>query len=165
MKKFSFLLNIFFIFALSSCAIIPSFVEVKPVTLEEIVVVPNKNKIEIYAKARQWFTNYFISGESVIDYEDKESGTIIGKGIADNGSVNIVALSRLNYKVKVDTKDNKARIVVSLINYDIKVGDDPYKKNSNMVTAKNQETAKATMEKTLSDLKEYLLSEEDSTDW
>ncbi|GAB60752.1 DUF4468 domain-containing protein [Rheinheimera nanhaiensis] len=161
MKKFY--ISIFLLIFLQACAS-TSFVEYKPIEINEVIPVQNKNKTEIYTKARQWFTNYFISGESVIDYEDKESGTIIGKGAADNGYVNIVSRSRISYKIKVDTKDNKVRISVSLLNYDISINGDPYTK-SNLITAENELTAKNTIEKTLADLKKYILSDEDAPDW
>jgi len=156
-------LSIFLLIFLQACAT-TAFVEYKPIEINEVVLVPGKNKTEIYTKARQWFTNYFISGESVIDYEDKESGTIIGKGTADNGSINIVSRSRINYKIKVDTKDNKARISVSLLNYNISISGDPYTK-SNLITAENEVTAKVTIEKALADLKAYILSDKDTSDW
>lgn len=152
-------------FLMSGCVSTPELIELKPIKIEEIVEVPNKNQNEIYDQARQWFTNYFVSGESVIDYEDKESGTIIGKGLSDSGSFNFVSLSRFKYKIKVDTKDNKARITVNLINYEVKIGDSPYEKTDVLITAENEKIAKVKMEKTLSDLKEHLLSSEDLSDW
>ena len=60
--------------------------EYKAVEIESIVNVPNQDQKSLFKKTRQWFSQYFVSGESVIDYEDQESGTIIGNGIASNGT-------------------------------------------------------------------------------
>ena len=151
------------ILTLQGCA--SSLISAKPIEINEVVSVPNQTKIEIYTKARQWFTNYFISGESVIDYEDKESGTIIGKGVAENGNINYVVPSRINYKIKVDTKDNKMRVSVNLINYTQHTSYDIGYVNSPFTTEKSEKKARATMEKAISSLKEYVLSSKNMSDW
>lgn len=56
----------------------------KPVEVTDVVNIPNQSQEEIYNKTRQWFSQYFVSGESVVDYEDPKTGTIIGNGIAEN---------------------------------------------------------------------------------
>jgi hypothetical protein len=165
MKKQVFLLYVFFIFTLTGCITTPPFVGFKPIKIEEVVIVPNKTKVENNTNTRQWFSNYFTSRESVIDSEDKDSGTIIGKGIANNGRVNIVTSSKIKYKIKVDTKENKVRIVVSLINYNISLNGAPYEATEVLITEENQVTARSSMEKSLSELKAYILSKEDSSDW
>ena len=78
-----------------------------PVVVTNVVEV-EKSQSEIYNKARQWFSEYFVSGESVIDYEDASTGTIIGNGVADIGTDPFGLIKyKIHYSIRVDTKDGK----------------------------------------------------------
>src|ERR1700742_4390947 len=57
-----------------------------PVETTEVIDLPGQKQRDIYNKSRQWFSQYFVSGKSVVDYESPEAGTIIGNGIATIGS-------------------------------------------------------------------------------
>jgi hypothetical protein len=51
------------------------------ITFTEVVSVDNStNKQELYSRAREWFVKSFKSSKSVIEFEDKETGKIIGRG-------------------------------------------------------------------------------------
>ena len=87
----------------------------QPVELTNVVTIPNKDQKAIYNKTRQWFSQYFVSGESVIDYEDKEAGTIIGNGIAKIGSDPFGFVQyNIKYNVRIDTKDGKFRALTKI---------------------------------------------------
>ena len=89
--------------------------EYKAVEIESIVNVPNQDQKSLFKKTRQWFSQYFVSGESVIDYEDQESGTIIGNGIASNGADSFGIISYgFKYNIRIDTKDNKFRALTKI---------------------------------------------------
>lgn len=84
--------------------------------IENIYKVEGKSKEQIYNLARQWFSEYFVSGESVVDYEDKKAGTIIGKGKIPTYK-KIISFSPyydrqlyIGFKLRVDVKDNKIKI-------------------------------------------------------
>ncbi|WP_233248578.1 DUF4468 domain-containing protein, partial [Desulfonatronum sp. SC1] len=46
---------------------------------ERIIEVPNHTKSEIYVKANAWFVETFNSAENVIEFNDRESGRVMGK--------------------------------------------------------------------------------------
>lgn len=60
---------------LQSCAIITT--ESKPVS--KIVNIENATKNELYVRANNWMVTAFNNAESVIQFTDKETGTITGK--------------------------------------------------------------------------------------
>jgi len=93
----------------------------EPIEIVEIIEIPNEEKEDIYNKARQWFSQYFVSGESVIDYEDKKEGVIIGNGISNNGSNSqmgmVISKFSFEYTIRIDTKDNKFKTTITVTNH------------------------------------------------
>lgn len=86
--------------------------------ITEIVELSNTTQAQAYNASKMWFANAFKSANNVIQYDDAATGTIIGKGNMDypcKGAWN--CLGHPNYKVsftiKVNTKDNKARLLFS----------------------------------------------------
>jgi hypothetical protein len=79
---------------------------------EGIVEVPGKTKTQLYASAKRFLLESFVSSKAVIESEDKEDGNISGKGI------NPVIL-KLNFLyngnfsdemiIQIDCKDGKYR--------------------------------------------------------
>jgi len=107
---------------LTGCATTPS-VPLEPVKLENIYTIDNLKQDQIYDGVRQWFATAFKSSKSVIQYEDKKAGTIIGKantpyfcgGVAEClfGTPNDV----LEFTIRVDTKDGRVRVTFSDLVY------------------------------------------------
>ncbi len=64
---------------LAGCATTPQQPS-EPVKFEKVYQIDGLNQAQIYDGARQWFAVAFASANAVIQYEDKASGTIIGKG-------------------------------------------------------------------------------------
>lgn len=101
--------------ALVGCATVP---QAEPVTsYQRIVDIPNVQQDMIYEGSRQWVAKNFKSANSVIQYQDKGTGSIIGKGNIDypcsflrcsGGSKPI-----LQFTFQVDSKDNRARVSFS----------------------------------------------------
>ena len=91
------------------------------VTYQRIVEVPDMKKDDIYNRVLNYFVYNYGSGKSVIQTQDKENGQIIGKGIYDrlhtfsNGS-GWVYLGTWHI-VRIDVKDGKARIIITLTEY------------------------------------------------
>lgn len=88
---------------------------------ERVIDIPNTNKKEIFEGSKQWFAKSFKNSNSVIKYENLETGSIIGKGNmpygCDMGEVACALLETdrskrtLEFTVKVDAKDNRARVI------------------------------------------------------
>lgn len=91
------------------------------VTYQRIVEVPAMKKDDIYNRVLMYFVYNYGSGKSVIQTQDKENGQIIGKGLYENvqtfsngfGWVNISTW----HIARVDVKDGKARIILTLTEY------------------------------------------------
>ena len=69
------------------------------------------NSFEI---SKMWLANTFNDSKSVIEYSNKENGTIIGKGILKNVSYNSMVGTSLpmdtRFTLKIEVKDNKTRL-------------------------------------------------------
>ncbi len=90
----------------------------KPIETTNIIELPNYDQKTIYNKTRQWFSQYFVSGKSVVDYEDPEAGTIIGNGIARIGADPFGLIQyKIKYNVRIDTKDGKFRALTNIIEH------------------------------------------------
>ena len=49
-------------------------------TYQEVIEVSNISKDDLYTRARAWFVKGYKSANAVLQMDDRESGTIIGKG-------------------------------------------------------------------------------------
>lgn len=84
---------------------------------QRIVDIPNVKQDIIYENSRQWVAKNFQSANAVIQYQDKEVGSIIGKGNTKIPcSSGIICLDgstqRLEFTFQVDAKDNRARVSI-----------------------------------------------------
>lgn len=106
--KFYLLLSISIIF--SSCATMmgtQASEEMK--TLEKIIEFENLSKDELYIRANEWFVDVFNSAESVIEFQDKEAGKIIGKYTFSYAEG--VYTYNMKQTVSIDIKNEKVRII------------------------------------------------------
>ncbi len=80
------------------------------------------SKEELFVKAKQALYRTFTSGDAVIQMEDKESGLIEGKGRTQTFYGKQAGftrdLGRFIYRITIQTKDNKYRILFSEIIYE-----------------------------------------------
>lgn len=101
--------------ALGGCATTPQQ-PVEPVKFEKIYPMGGLKQAQVYDGARQWFATAFRSANAVIQYEDKATGSIIGKGnmqyrcagFAD--CMTVTGSDRVDFTVRVDTKDGRMRV-------------------------------------------------------
>lgn len=83
---------------------------------QKIVDIPNTSQKKIYDGSKQWFAKNFHDSNSVIKYDNAEKGSIIGKGSmsmpCQGGALACynVKDQSLRFTVKVDSKDNRARV-------------------------------------------------------
>jgi len=100
------------------------------ITYTRIIEDLNLPKDKIYTRALEYFTYNYGDGSSVIQIEDKEKGLIIGKGVYKNvhiGNSIIAYIFDTWHILRIDVKENRARIMLTLTNYDFTVsgGDTP----------------------------------------
>ena len=95
------------------------------VSYTRIIEVPEiKSKDEIYNRALNYFVYNYGSGKSVIQTQDKELGRIVGKGIYKNVHIGMsLVTTYVNcwHIVRVDIKDGRARIILTLTEYDKRI--------------------------------------------
>jgi hypothetical protein len=95
------------------------------VSYTKIIEVPEiKSKDEIYNRALNYFAYNYGSGKSVIQTQDKELGRIIGKGLYKNVHIGMSLITTYVdcwHIVRVDIKDGRARIILTLTKYDKRI--------------------------------------------
>ncbi|MDR6564679.1 MULTISPECIES: DUF4468 domain-containing protein [unclassified Arcicella] len=79
---------------------------------EEVVEVKN-TKAKLYANAQTWITKTFGDYKSVIQFEDKEQGRLIIKGLS---RLDLDLYPDMKYVITVDVKEGKYRYSISDIN-------------------------------------------------
>lgn len=90
-----------------------------------VIGCPNLSKNDIYIQAHSWFVNSFNSGKSVIQFDDKEAGTILAKGYLRD--IALYAPFGKQYGIsarvlfRIDIKEERARIIMTIQEYDIAV--------------------------------------------
>lgn len=84
-------------------------------SIVSVVNVPGVKKDALYSSSQIWVAKAFTDSNSVIQYADKEEGSIVGKGNVKypcDGFNDCLANEDVRYKftMKIDTKNDKARI-------------------------------------------------------
>lgn len=104
-RSFIFVLFCFFIISCASSGLTPSPEEIR--TFEKVFEIPNTSKDDLYIRANTWFVNTFKSSKSVIQFQDKDAGKIMGKYLMP------MTYSECISTITVDVKENRARIHIS----------------------------------------------------
>ena len=114
MKKYTVIVLATFAFVVG-CAMQP-FV---PTEATEVVDFPGQKQRDIYNKTRQWFSQYFVSGKSVVDYEnpatlqlvlESESVAVIGKPVRPFGLLTNLVISRNIWMRQKQQQDRIAKL-------------------------------------------------------
>lgn len=82
---------------------------------EEIIDVPNTSKNDLYVKANEWMVSNFGNADSVIEFSDKEEGTILGKYLLQGQVVSTgygTSDTRIFAKIDIRVKDNSTKIMI-----------------------------------------------------
>ena len=86
-------------------------------TFERVVEAPGYSKEQIFDGTKIWIAENFKSAKAVLEYENKDSGTIIGNGIISYPCSGIDCIAKGDWKVpftmRVDIKDYKFRLTFS----------------------------------------------------
>jgi len=110
MKKYTVILFLIMI----SCGPI---IDVKMDKTQKVIEI-DLTKNEIFVKSNQWMVKTFNNAESVIQFSDKESGTITGKYMLKQtytigNNYQTIPNGGIFAIINVDIKENKARITIS----------------------------------------------------
>ena len=86
-------------------------------TFNRVVEVPGITKDKLYDQTKMWIAENFKSAKSVIEYDSRESGTIVGNGNIKYPCTGLDCVAkhdwRVHFTMKVDTKDEKFRLTFS----------------------------------------------------
>ena len=80
-----------------------------------IKVDSTTSKDILFQKARQWFSETFVSAKAVIDNEDKPEGVIYGKG---NIKMAKDVDGRVKFTIEIRCKDGKVKYILSNFNHE-----------------------------------------------
>ena len=96
---------------MTSCATV--VVESQPV--ERAVKIDSTKKNELYVRANNWMVETFKDAKSVIQFADKESGTVTGKYLlgAITGGTRYQSATYVYALIKVQVKDGAAKITIT----------------------------------------------------
>jgi|AntAceMinimDraft_9_1070365.scaffolds.fasta_scaffold29049_2 hypothetical protein len=114
MKKRNYLILLIVILFVSCVTYDRAITPEEMKTYEKIFEIPNTNQNELYVRANSWFVNAFKSAESVIQFQDKDAGKIMGKYrlfITIGHPLSLTA--GCTSIITVDIKDNKARLFIT----------------------------------------------------
>lgn len=92
-------------------------------SVEKRYDVPKVGRLDLYDRSQQWIAANFKSAKAVLEYGDRQSGTIIGNGVLpyaceDSGSFQCgvrKSIWNVRFTFRVDVKDERLRVVYSNI--------------------------------------------------
>jgi hypothetical protein len=101
---------------LTSCA---TYQKISLNSATRIYDVEGKNKQELYVKSMEWLIDSFNDVRSVVQFNDKGEGIIIGKYLMHSAKLVAVSLGGAGVvrddvyaKIKINTKDGAARLII-----------------------------------------------------
>jgi hypothetical protein len=81
--------------------------------IEYILDVPGKTKDQLFSASKSWIAETFVSGKSVIDDADKDSGRIVAKGQVKHPcgeQSHACGDEYIGFILRLDTKEGKIRM-------------------------------------------------------
>lgn len=135
------------------------------------IIETDKSQDELYVTTRTWMTRAFKEAQEVIQYEDKEAGIIIGKGLtpATDKAFKILAATialassaptgkpYLGFTITTEIKESRIRVTIDQI-YVMVLG---LPDESPIETVEAFEKAKPDLQAVMSDLKNFLKQPEE----
>lgn len=79
--------------------------------IEFVLEVPGKTQEQLFSASKSWIAETFVSGKSVIDDADKDSGRIIAKGRVKHPceAASACGSDSIGFTLRIDIKDGKIR--------------------------------------------------------
>lgn len=161
MKKLILFTTLFAsIFIITSCAM--SYQTISFAEDEAVINVFDSldaTKNDLFVRANDWMVSTFSDATSVIEYSDKEAGTIIGKyllsGVVKVGAYGSSVDTRVYAKIDIRVKDNKAKVTISPL------GDWTYDPSGFTIYKYSKEQAKIDMNALAESLRIRLIKQDD----
>lgn len=154
MKKNILSITCSLVLLLQGCAIITT----KSIPVESVVKIENTQKNTLFVRANNWMVDTFNNAKSVVQFTDKESGTISGRyllGTVTNASE--YGPARFAYaSIKIQVKDNASKITIKPESF-------TYAKD-NMFTLYTESLAQRDINKLMISFQNAMQKSEDS-DW
>lgn len=86
-------------------------------TFDGVFEVPGYSKDQIFTATKIWLAEHFRSSKSVIEYENKDDGTLIGNGVIRYPCSGLECVAKSDWSVpftmRVDMKDQKFKLTFS----------------------------------------------------
>lgn len=83
-------------------------------TFDRVVEIKGNSKDKIYESTKMWIAENFRSAKAVLEYEDKDSGVIIGNSSMKYPCSGLECLAKsdwtVSFTMRVDIKDDKFRL-------------------------------------------------------
>lgn len=81
----------------------------------DVINVENASSNELYLRAKAWFAHSFNSAQNVIQFDDKESGKIIGKGLFSVRTVTLGShdAGNIKFTIEIQVKDGKYKYIIT----------------------------------------------------
>ncbi len=86
------------------------------VVYQEVIEISGKTKEELYENSLKWMAEIFNSSKAVIQYQNKDNGEIIGKGILPVKYT--FAPVNTNFTLIIEIKDEKIRMTFKDMGFD-----------------------------------------------
>lgn len=77
------------------------------------IVQHNQKNADSYELSKMWLANIFNDSKAVIEYDNKEKATVIGKGIFPSVAYGAMVYAKTSFTLEIEVKDNKSRITFS----------------------------------------------------
>ncbi len=115
MKTFAVLLLFLIPYTCFSQEETPYRIDGNNIVVSKVIDDIDANSDEIYIRAKSYFARAYVNSNAVLQTDNRETGTIIGKGLyMDLASYNLgVWRFKAYHFLRVDIKDGKARIICS----------------------------------------------------
>jgi len=154
MKKIIILSMLCFVVLMQGCTAITT----KGDPIERVVKIEKMEKHTLYVKANNWMVDTFNDAKSVVQFTDKESGTISGRYLL--GTISAASQygpARYAYaSIKIKVKDNASKIVVTPESFTYMKG--------NMYSLYSEQEVKRDVDALLASF-ESSMKEKDDSDW
>ncbi|MCK4231598.1 DUF4468 domain-containing protein [candidate division WOR-3 bacterium] len=164
------------VFVMPGCVTTGTILPPEQRIIQDVIEIEGKSQDELYVSCMKWMTKTFKSSKEVIQYQDKEAGTIVGKGytiatdslfIKDANKANLIdaifggpaeiAKPYLWFTMTLETKDGRVRITFDQIGWTHYLSAEP----SNIETVKWFNAARPNFEPILEDLEAFLKQPEE----
>ena len=169
MKKLIATIPLLLIIFLTGCTFAPPLRTIPVKTTVQFLEVPNASKEDLYRKSREWISETFVSGKTVVDYGDVVSGTIIANAVMQAGQFqegSFMLDTMFNYTLRIDSKKNKLRFKVSITEYSLMDKNRTWNRKNLRLTLKQEQDADKKVKELFKKFEGYINeSFENGNDW